>query len=200
MKKLLCVLLCILMCVCTISCQKQEEGSPDGMIKASGNNIGYSVFVPQDWVVRSAEDSLMVEARVSEEDSSNVTVMRYYNSEIMVDGTKENYAETAIKEYFEDYKSELVKVFELDADGNTTFKLVDENGYKCVMGSGWENSGVTAIEYNYTAKLGGIELSYAQIIAFYNNYFYIVTFTTRPDLYDMHSEDVAQIVKYIKVK
>ena len=114
--------------------------------------------------------------------------------------TKENYAETAIKEYFEDYKSELVKVFELDAEGNTTFKLADENGYKCVMGSGWENSGVTAIEYNYTAKLGGIELSYAQIIAFYNNYFYIVTFTTRPDLYDMHSEDVAQIVKYIKVK
>jgi len=200
MKKLLCILLCVLMIACMISCQKQEEGSPDGMKKASADNIGYSVYVPQEWLIRSSDDSLMVEARVSEEDSSNVTVMRYYNSEIEVDATKENYAETAIKDYWESYKSELVKVFELDKDGNTTFKLSDENGYKCVMGSGWENSGVTAIEYDYTAKLGGIELSYAQIIAFYNNYFYIVTFTTRPDLYDMYSEDVAEIVKYVKVK
>lgn len=200
MKKLLCVLLCCVMAMCMISCNKQEEGSPDGMKKASADGIGYSVYVPSDWVVKSSTESLLVEARVSDEDSSNVTVMRYYNSSIEIDASKENFAETAIRDYWADYKDQLEKVFDVDDEKKTTMKLADENGYKCVMGSGWEGSGVTAVEYDYTATLGGVELSYAQIIAFYDNYFYIVTFTTRPDLFDMHAEYVADIVKYIKVR
>ena len=200
MKRIFCVLLCLVMAICMISCSKQEEGSPDGMKKASADNIGYSVYVPQDWVVKSSTESLLVEARVSKEDSSNVTVMRYYNSTIEIDPNKENFVETAIRDYFADYRTQLEKVFDLDSEGKTTFKLTDEDGYKCVLGSGWEDCGVTAIEYDYTATLGGVELSYSQIIAFYDNYFYIVTFTTRPDLFDTHSEQVAQIVKYVKVR
>ena len=200
MKRIFCVLLCFVMAICMISCQKQEEGSPDGMKRASADNIGYSVYVPEDWVIKSSAESLLVEARVSEEDSSNVTVMRYYNSTVEIDATKEDFAETAIRDYWADYRAELEKVFDLDSEGKTTFVLAEEDGYKCVMGSGWEGYGVTAVEYDYTATLGGVELSYSQIIAFYDNYFYIVTFTTRPDLFDTHSSQVAEIVKYVKVK
>lgn len=200
MKRIVCFILCAIMLWSVVSCQKQEEGSPDGMKKASADGIGYSVYVPSDWVIKSSSESLLVEARVSEEDSSNVTVMRYYNNDIEIDSSKEDFAQTAIRDYWNKYKEELKKAFDVDSEKKSTMKLADENGYKCVMGSGWEGSSITAIEYDYTATLGGVELSYAQIFAYYDNYFYIVTFTTRPDLFETHAEYVAEIVKYIKVK
>lgn len=193
--------MCILMIVCAASCnQKQEEGAPDGMKKASVDGAGYSVYVPQDWIVTTGEKSLMSEARVSEEDSSNVTVMRYFNSSVEIDVTVENYEEIAIRDYWKEYMSSLESVFDKDEKGNSTMVLKDENGYKSVMGTGWKGCEAVAIEYDYTATLGGVDLYYAQIISYYDGYFYVITFTTRPDFFEDYSAYVAEIVKYIKIK
>lgn len=194
-KRGVCLVCAILLAISLVSCKKSNPDVPDGMKSASNADMGYTLFVPDDWMVTTGSGSLMSEARVSKEDSSNVTMAQYY-------GQTEEKGVAAVRAYFADYQKTLETMFDADSDGKSTMVLLEKDGFETVMGKENKNNadgGVPAVEYNYTATLGGINLRYTQVIAFRNGYFFIFTFTTTPELYERHASDVADMVAQIVI-
>lgn len=174
-------------------CSKQEEGAPDGYKSASNDRVDYSLYVPADWVVDTAPESQLTAARVSEYDSSNISMTAYVDE----DGDYKS-----VDEYWETYKETLSGVFDKKAneqgDRVSTFTVVkpsenaESDGENCLLG------GAGAVKYVYTATMGGIELKYMQVIALKNSTFYIFTYTASADKY---SEDtVSGILENFKFK
>ena len=183
----------LLVCFCT-ACKKGGSGAPSGMKSASNDDMGYTLYVPDDWMVMTGSGSLLSEARVSKEDSSNVTMAQYY-------GETEETGTAAVRKYFADYRETLSKMFDADKDGNPTMELLEKDGFETVMGKDnkQNDGGIPAIEYNYTATLGGVELRYTQVIAYHNGYYFIFTFTTTPGLYEKHASDVRNMIDNIAI-
>lgn len=174
-----------------VSCGDKEDDpnapkTPNGFMLASNDIVDYYLFVPDDWVVDTAEGSLMSSARVNEHSTANVTMLSYDDG----DGEYED-----IAAYWESYKSTLEGAFDRvsDEEGNerSSFEMKGE-------GSTLKVDGVDAVKYIYTATLGGKDFQYVQLIAKKGNMIYILTYTTTPDAYDADTAD--SIINNIKFK
>lgn len=162
-----------------VSCSsKDEEGAPSGMKSAHSANADYYLYVPSDWVVDTADNSLMVAAHVSDSDRTNVTVMAYTG-----DRTYES-----LEDYFDAYSKGFERMFDLDESENSTLKMITD-GERCLLG------GVAANNYVYSGTVGGVELKYRQVIGYWNGDYYLITFTADPELYDEHQDDFDKIVQ-----
>lgn len=168
----------ILTMIVGCSKNKGEEGAPSGMKSAHSASADYYLYVPSDWVVDTADNSLMASAHVSDTDRSNITVMAYSG-----DRTYES-----LEDYFKAYYKGLERMFDLDENENSTLKMITD-GERCLLG------GVAANNYVYTGTVGGVELKYRQIISYWNGDYYLITFTADPELYDDHSDDFDKIVQ-----
>lgn len=190
MKKILCLVLILVTLFAFASCSREEGEAPVGMKNAAGKANDFYLYVPDDWIVNTSDTDLMASARVSENDSSNVTMIGYADAE--------NQYET-IESYWEYYSKELEnRVFDKVKDEET-----DEEKSSFTLTNEGENTLVdekAAKKYEYSGKVAGLDLCYMQIIIKKDNVFYIFTYTSTPELYSMHSAEIEAILKFFEFK
>lgn len=180
------------------ACGDSDPNAPDGYITASNDKVEYSLFVPNTWVVDTTEDSMMTTARVSAQETSNISMVAYTNETYEVKTDENGKQISPVPEYWDDYKESLIALFDKDADGKSTFVLnEDASGKSMLVGNNGEGSPATGYSYSYTATLGEVELQYLQVIIYRKNTFYIFTYTSTPDRYENAIEDVEGILSYL---
>lgn len=190
----------LLSAVMLIGCSKQDPNAPDGYKTASNDNVDYTLFVPEDWVVDTDEKDIVISARVSEQDRSNITMMSYDVTDDYIGKTDDEGNEISpVTLYWADYTDELAKTFDNDDEGNSTFKLETDGSNSHFMGKDADGKDVPAYTYVYTGKIGGVELKFMQVISYDKTMgtFYFLTFTAPADRYDAHIETVEELLTHI---
>lgn len=155
-----------------VSCSGSQSDAPAGMKSVSADNevANYDLYVPEEWTASISTGA--VGAYCSNTDTTNVTVMAWN-----VDSSE------TLDTWWEKYRSDFDLVFD-------DFSLTSEEA--TTLG------GVAAKKYVYTAKLGEYEYTYVQCACLHWGMVYIMTFTTTPDLYESHTEDIANIITNFK--
>lgn len=191
MKRSLCLIfVAISLFTVLASCSRDAGEAPVGMKNAAGKANDFYLYVPEDWIVNTSDNDLMASARVSENDSSNITMIGYADSE-------DEYE--TIESYWEYYSKELEsRVFDRVTDSETgeeksSFTLTNR-GQDILVNK------KAAKKYEYSGKVAGIDLSYMQVIIKRENVFYIFTYTSTPDLYSKHDKEIEKILNFFEFK
>lgn len=181
-------------------CGEQDPNAPNGFKTASNDCVEYHLFVPDTWIVDTAEDSMMITARASDVVSTNISMIAYTNDQYEVKQDENGNDLSPVPEYWSDYQADLVKIFDSDEEGNTTFVLNEElSGKTRLIGADGEGSSATGYTYVYTGVLGDTELKYMQVIIYQKETFYLFTYTSVPAQYDEYIDDVEDILSYIEL-
>lgn len=181
-------------------CADDDSNAPDGYQTASNERVQYHLYVPNDWVVDTDDDSMMASARVSDYQSTNLTMMAYTNEDYEVTTDEAGNQVSPVPAYWADYQTGLSRLFDADAEGNSTFRLnEDASGKSTLVGNMGYGSPATGYTYVYTGTMGGVELQYMQVIIYQKDTFYIVTYTSTPDQYENYVEEVNEILSYIEL-
>ncbi len=172
MKRIIAIILATLMLTALTSCgNKGDVTVPDGMKLASGEAASYTLFIPEDWVIDMQTGATT--AHVSAGDMSNVSVMVW----------DLEHSDDTVEKWWEVNVESLKIAF-------TDFAEVSSG--ECKLG------GYDAMEYIYTAKLGGTEYKYRQIASVRGGAVYVMTYTAVPSVFDTHTEEVDSIAENFK--
>ena len=177
MKRFFSVLVLVLMCVlCLVSCSKGNETDvPEGMVEAENKFVDYRFFYPENWILDRCDG--MISCHVSKDDASNVSVTAFTPDDMkpLEDYLKEEYM-TYFKANFSDM--EIIEDF-----ADTT---LDNAPAKRIV---------------FKATVGEKAYQFMQCLAYgRDGYIYIVTYTSTPEAYDSHLEDVEKIVSEFRFK
>ena len=157
-------------------CSKQDPNAPSGFKTASNDKMDYALFVPESWIVDTDDASMMLSARASEYISTNISMIAYANEDYEVKTDEKGKEVSPVPEYWNDYKEDLVKIFDTDEEGKTTFVLnEDASGKTTIVGKESGKKTATGYTYVYSGTLGGVELQYMQVIIYQKNTFYLFT-------------------------
>ena len=170
MKKLILIMLVIAMSLSLLSCAN-GEAAPEGMVDVAPDNEKYNFYVPQNWRTNSGD---IVGAYYSLSDRSNVSVMAY--------GGEHESSEA----YWNDFKLRAGNTFE-------KFEVITENEAKVIDDR-------NAMRYVYKMKLDGKEYQCMQTVTAFSNIFYVITYTSTPENYESHLEDVEKMLSNFDFK
>ena len=169
--KLLMLILAALAVLALASCAEIDENAPEGCVEISADGVGYNFYMVKDWTVM--EQSGITSAKVSDFDTSNVSVMGFDSADV-------HSAEEYWSKYAEDFTAGLGELKYEEEGTDTTL------------------CGLPAKKYIYTVSIGGVEYKFMQIVCYAQNTaiftsqpeVYVFTYTARIDRYDEHIEDV----------
>ena len=139
-----------------------DKKTPEGMKIASSDNVEYRLYVPVSWICNS--QSGKAEAYYPESGRPNVTLTSY---------SPEN-AMTA-EEYFAECEVEYKKSID---------------GYEFISVSDRTVGGRDCKQYTYSVCIGGVSIRIMQAIFVYNDMVYSFTYTALEDAFELHLEDV----------
>ena len=218
MNKIISVFLILVLVLGLASCGASEDGTPYGMKLASNREIvGYSLYVPEDWQVTISNGSTMAQASLNDATSVIVTnhsqakfneysdtkymliAYLYGEDEVKLPAAGE---EKTYRAYDESlltkegtYLNQLYKSFDTvsDADGNvkSTFTMVQAPTF-ATLNKG--DGAVHCITLTSTATFSGAEVRQTMILAYEDEYYFNITFTTSPGLYDTHADTFDTII------
>ncbi len=211
MKKIISLFFAVLMLVSLAACGAEGD-VPLGMKLASNREIvDYTLYIPEDWVIISQKG--MTQAQVSLSDTTSIivthhsheatseysdsrnTLIAYLYGKDAVNLTEEK--DVTLPEYSEallshekGYLSRVASLFDTvkeEETGNTvtTFKMI-ENPSFTTLKKGTKQ--VAAVTFVYSGTLDGATVQQKLVIAYEDAYFYNLTFTTAPTLYDSHKD------------
>ena len=143
-----------------------DDKTPEGMKIASDNKIEYRLYVPKTWICKS--DSGKSEAYYPESARSNVTMTSYSPN-----------GEVSIADYVASCKEEYAKSL-------LGYALVEET--ETIL------AGKSAVSIVFTSNYDGVTYKQRQVILLYGGMFYTLTYTATAENYDLHTEDVEQII------
>lgn len=168
-------------CAALVSCGKDKDGVPSGMIEVGGElNTEYRLFVPNDWTVDIATGFVSAHAQ----DGSNVSVQVVSTGGVYTSSADyivriDNETYNGLTEYFEKvYLPTIQTTFaslSLDEQYTQGQKLGDEE---------------RACKYVYSVTSGEKDYKIMQILAVHGSEIYIFTYTAREPNYDKHLEEV----------
>ena len=168
-------LLCLLLALtCLVSCAKKDEFSPPtGMKLATDEQATFHFYVPEAWTVDYS--TAAAGAYYSLSDPSSVSVMAWElpNTDSTVD------------DWWELNVGEIEKVFSDVAVESAENATVD---------------GVYAKKYTYTATLGEYAYRFQQVAAIKDGAVYLFTYTSLPENFDKHLEDVGQMLEFLLLR
>ncbi len=171
MKKIAIILAVIILALPLTACgEGSDVAVPNGMQLCTNDVINYNLFVPEEWTPSISTGA--VGAYCSNEDPTNVSVMAWN-----VDSTM------TLDAWWESYKTDFDLVFDemnMISDENATF------------------GEVAAKRYTYTAKLGEHEYYYVQVACIHWSMVYVFTFTSTPENYETHSEDLEEMIEHFE--
>lgn len=154
-----------------VSCSKKDD-IPAGMIKASDEKADFTLYVPEKWTVDVKEAA--VSAYCSKNDPSSVSMMAW----------ELEYTNSSLDEWWEVNLSEIEKVFSNVEVISTENAIID---------------GLNAKKYTYTASLGEYDYTIMQAACIKNVNVYLFTYTSVPENFDAHSEEIQNIISNIKI-
>ena len=153
------------------SCKGDIE-TPKGMKLASDETADFTLFVPEKWTVDLT--GAAVGAYASKDDPSSVSMMAW--------GLE--YSDSTLADWWDVNLAEIEKVFsdvEVVAESNA---LVDN---------------LNAKKYTYTASLGENSYTIMQVACIRDVYVYLFTYTSTPDKFDSHLEEVDSMLTNLKI-
>ena len=146
-----------------------DAEAPAGMVLVSNDDVAYRFYAPESWEVSFEQE---IFAAYCKEDRSSVSVIPYMPEE-------EN---MSVAQYFSICQNQMV-----DVGGAESFALISEEETKL--------GGRDATAYIYTYKIGDKIYQYKQIIAVYRSMLYSMTYTSVPENFEAHLDDVNAMVE-----
>lgn len=156
-----------------VGCEKDEFAPPKGMEHAADPLASFYLYVPEKWEVDYTKG--IGGAYYSDSDPSSVSVMAWALP----------HTDTKIDDWWTTNVSEIEKVFD-------NFTLVEEKNATV--------DGVAGKSYTYTASLAGVDYKYMQVAFIKDGSVYLFTYTSIPEKFDSHLDDVAEMLEFLRVK
>lgn len=176
MKKLLVLTLISILAFTFVSCQKKDDTIPDGMFYEQNDAVSYKLYLPEGWIVD--RNDKMVSAHASEDDRSNVSVTAFSLPRQFI-GNLDEY----IKSEYRDYLAKNLSGIEFLVDFEVS-----------TLGT------LDARRAEFLANVGGIDYRFMQLLTQGpDGYVYIFTYTSTPDAFDSHSEEIQMILDNFKL-
>ena len=176
MKRILNVIaiaLLALVLLTAVGCQKDEFAPPKGMEHAADPLASFYLYVPEKWVVDYTKG--IGGAYYSESDPSSVSVMAWELPN----------TDSKVEEWWDTNVGEIEKVFD-------NFAIVEEKNVTVCDAHGKS--------YTYTASLAGVDYKYMQVAFVKDSSLYLFTYTSVPENFDSHLEDVAEMLEFLTIK
>ena len=150
-----------------------DKYTPEGMKKASDDDVQYACYVPKEWVT-DLNDKLTY-AYYPESGRPNITVTSFSPS-----------ADITAEQYFSECEMEYKKNI-------SGYELLGAAASRVVAGR-------DALSYQYKAIYGGSEYRIMQTVLIYNGLAYSITYTARAEAYDAHLADVELILNNFRFR
>ena len=167
------VMVSVMVALCLASCGDGGNSSvPEGMKEASGDSVDYNFYVPSGWICDTANGA--TSAYYSETDRSNVSVMSF--------STK--YSDDTLADWWKNYEADFKSVY-------TDFKEISKENIIV--------DGVAALKTVFQGTLEGYTYQFMQVAAVKDVFLskpqiYIFTYTSVPEAYESHLEDVQSMI------
>ncbi len=145
-----------------------EGESPEGMFLVSNKLVSYRFYAPDGW---KTDYEHQIYAVYCEEDRSSVSVSPYMPKE---EGM-------SVADYFSVSKNQMIEL-----GGEDSFAMLDEEET--------ELGGRKATAYTYTYRIGGTTYQYKQVIVVYKSMVYSMTYTSLPEHFEKHLDDVNAMI------
>ncbi len=143
--------------------------APQGMKLASGEDVAYRLYIPNDWSIRYDQS---IYSGYVEADGTSVSVMPYMH----------NSGSISVADYFAMSRQQMEDVA---GEGGFTLVSTTENA---TLGER------KATVYEFYFRVGGVDYHYRQYIAVYRGMIYCVTYTAKGEAYDAHMAEFDAIV------
>ena len=173
MKKIAVFITAVIFVLSLAACERNDGSAPAGWISASDEKADFRFYVPDEWTVDFS--TAAAGAYYSSDDPSSVSVMAW----------ELEYTDTTIDEWWKLNVGDLSLVFqniELISDENTT---VD---------------GIYAKSYTYTASISEFNYKIMQTVMITDATVYLFTYTSTPENFDSHLEDVDAMLDYLTLE
>lgn len=158
-------------------CAAKPEASdiPKGMKIFSNEYVDYTAYIPEAWIVN--EPTATPYAYVGSQDASSINIVAQSLSNEQIEAGLEAYWE----EYAESFKQNM-----------PDFESVSE------VTEGFLLDKTAASQYIYTGTVSGVKYQFQQTVCMHGGYVYIITYTSTPELFNEHIEDVEQVINTFK--
>lgn len=213
MKKILALVLFAVLSFTLVACGAAEGDAPAGMKLACDPEIvDYVVYVPTAWEVTSSSGMTMAQAALTDttnliitnhshsntveyRDTKNTLIAYLYGAdEVKVSTDGSDTADATYREYDESlltkegsYLNRLYSLFDTvkDDKGNekSSFTMIEAPTFTTLKKG---DKAVVALSFVYSGTLDGATVQQRMILSYDNAYYYNITFTTAPGLYDTH--------------
>lgn len=164
------ILLAAVLALGLVSCKKDD--TPSGMIRASDDKADFTLYVPESWTVYTVAAD--VGAYASDNDPSSVAMMAW-NLE---------FYDTSLEDWWETNASDLGLVF-------SDVEILSEEDTAI--------DGLYAKKYTYTASLSGNSYKLIQAACIKKGTVYVFTYTSVPDNFDGHLDEVESMLSNLKI-
>ena len=171
MKKISVIALVLALATCLLAfsgCAKDNEKSaPSGMKLASGENVDYYMYVPESWKVDKSD--LFTSAYFSSGDATSISVTAYgIGSE-----------EKTVDDWWAKFEGEIGEVYKLSEVKKADVKL----------------DGIKGKQYSFSGELSEKEYNFIITAVLKDYYVYYITYTSTPDFYEDHLEELDQVIE-----
>ena len=173
--KIALVIVLLMFAAALVSCGNSNDpyAPPTGMISATDEKADFCLYVPDEWQIDYS--TAAAGAYFSASDPSSVSVMAW----------DLEYTDTTIDDWWATNVDEVNVVFDnftLESEENITL------------------SEVYGKKYTYTASLGNFNYKIMQAACIKGSSVYLFTYTSIPENYDLHTEEVAQMLQHFIIK
>ncbi|MBE6541094.1 MAG: hypothetical protein E7672_01460 [Ruminococcaceae bacterium] len=172
-RRIILLIVAALFAVSLASCKKDEYEAPAGWTTASDEKADFYFYVPDEWTVDYS--TAAAGAYFSESDPSSVSVMAW--------GLE--HTDTTVDEWWDLNKDEIELVF-------SDVAIVSEENATV--------NGVFGKTYVYTANLGEFSYKFMQTAVIKNATVYLFTYSSTPENFDSHIEDVEGMLDFLILK
>ncbi|MHB1153260.1 MAG: hypothetical protein ACYCWE_14650 [Eubacteriales bacterium] len=194
--KIILFVISMLFIVFTVSCNEKDNWIPKGMKKVSTDAVDYTMYVPDSWTVDISTG--VISAYVKSTDRSNITMVAF--------NLENEDADMTADDYWAKYESELRQTFpdmeytSIQEDGETTVTAETTTESETTSADAYIPTttlldGFSANKYIYTATVTGVTYKYMQVICIRGGIAYLFTYTTVPENFDIHLEEVDRILE-----
>lgn len=162
----------LIFCMGIAACGEKSD-VPEGYQLVSGDNAAYRFYAPTQWSINT--------------------------------GTSQNSAYYSV----DDRSIVVVTIYVKDQDYTSTddfWSIVESNymenfdDYNFISKNATVLSGKNAMSYTYSLTIAGSPVKIMQIIAPHGNYYYALTYTSTPEKFDSHLEDVNGMAGVFEIK
>lgn len=153
----------------------EESEVPKGMKLFSNEYVDYTAYIPESWIVNEPTATPYAYAGSQDASSINIVAQSLSNEQI----------EAGLGAYWESY-SESFK------QNMPDFESVSE------VTEGFLLDKTEASQYIYKGTVSGEKYQFQQTICMHGGYGYIITYTSTPELFNEHIEEVEQVINTFK--